>query len=348
MRAAIVFRQALCAGSGAQRWICQPKRATLATLAMRGGAHVHSATVGDPPSDPFAKFAEGLMRCNQKCFERVANDIAWNLPADATVLDLGASAGEPSLTIASRSKGLKVVSTDFAAPNLEIGTKRAAALGLSDQVEFHTTDAQDLSHWADDSFDAVTGTYVLMFPPDLDKVCREVRRVLKPGGPFLTTVWQAAPTVDIFGAGLMKMVMTMREAGSLPMPDPDGPPPTNPCNLSNSVPNGKLGDALRAAGFSDVSVEEWAYPICIAGTDPTDVATRYIEGTPFYNEILEFGGEPLLAEAVGVLVKIFEEAGHEMVDLATHVPQWSGVDNPDGLTKGMLFKTNTCLYITCT
>ena len=47
-------------------------------------------------ADPFAKFASGLMRCNQKCFDRVADDLAGRgLPAGAAVLDLGASGGEP-------------------------------------------------------------------------------------------------------------------------------------------------------------------------------------------------------------------------------------------------------------
>ena len=298
-------------------------------------------------ADPFAKFASGLMRCNQKCFDRVADDLAGRgLPAGAAVLDIGASAGEPSLTIASRPGGLRVVSTDKAPPNLALGTARAAARGLSERVEFHTTDAQDLSAWGDGSFDAAVGTYVLMFTPDVAQACREVRRVLKPRSPFITTVWQPPPAVDIFGSGLMKMVATLREAGSLPMPDPNGPPPTNPCNLANAAPEGALGDALRAAGFTDVAAEEWAYPICIAGRDAEDVASRYLEATPFHGQILEAGGEPLLAEAVGVMVKIFEAAGHEMVELGEHVPEWSGVDNPDGLTEGMLFKTNTCLYVT--
>ena len=45
-------------------------------------------------ADPFAKFASGLMRCNQKCFDRVADDLAGRgLPAGAAVLDIGASAG---------------------------------------------------------------------------------------------------------------------------------------------------------------------------------------------------------------------------------------------------------------
>ena len=32
-------------------------------------------------------------------------------------------------------------------------------------------------------------------------------------------------------------------------------------------------------------------------------------------------------------------------DEHTTLPQWSGVDNPDGLTTGVLSKTNTCLCV---
>ena len=290
--------------------------------------------------------AEGIMRGNQKVFNRVAADIAGRgLPAGAAVLDLGASGGEPSLTIASTAKDLRVVSTDFAPPNKAIGEKRAKAFGLSDRVEFHTTDAQDLSTWADGTFDAAVGTYVLMFTPDVAQVCSEVARVLKPGSPFITAVWQPPAKVDLFGKGLMAMVGAMRESGGLPMPDPDGPPPTNPCNLADAAPDGPLGDALRAAGFADVTAEEWTYPVCVAGRDFADVAARFIEATPFYGQILEAGGEANLEEAIKVMVKIFEDAGHEMIDLADHVPEWSGVDNPEGLATGLLFKSNTCLYV---
>ena len=143
----------------------------------------------------------------------------------------------------------------------------------------------------------------------------------------------------------MAMVGAMRESGGLPMPDPDGPPPTNPCNLADAAPDGPLGDALRAAGFADVTAEEWTYPVCIAGKDFADVAARFIEATPFHGQILEAGGEANLEKAHKVMVKIFEDAGHEMIDLADHVPEWSGVDNPEGLTTGLLFKSNTCLYV---
>ena len=161
-------------------------------LVLTSKTHALSAD----PSKGFAIFARNVMRGNQRCFSRVADDLAQRgLPDGARVLDLGASAGEPSLTIASR--GFRVVSTDFAPPNKNLGEKRAAAFGLSDRVEFHTADAQDLSRWGDGTFDACVGTYVLMFTPDVERVCREVRRVLKPGAPFITTVWQPPARVDI-------------------------------------------------------------------------------------------------------------------------------------------------------
>ena len=161
-------------------------------LVLTSKTHALSAD----PSKGFAIFARNVMRGNQRCFSRVADDLAQRgLPNGARVLDLGASAGEPSLTIASR--GFRVVSTDFAPPNKALGETRAAAFGLSDRVEFHTADAQDLSRWGDGTFDACVGTYVLMFTPDVERVCREVRRVLKPGAPFITTVWQPPARVDI-------------------------------------------------------------------------------------------------------------------------------------------------------
>ena len=161
-------------------------------LVLTSKTHALSAD----PSKGFAIFARNVMRGNQRCFSRVADDLAQRgLPNGARVLDLGASAGEPSLTIASR--GFRVVSTDFAPPNKALGATRAAAFGLSDRVEFHTADAQDLSRWGDGTFDACVGTYVLMFTPDVERVCREVRRVLKPGAPFITTVWQPPARVDI-------------------------------------------------------------------------------------------------------------------------------------------------------
>ena len=82
----------------------------------------------------------------------------------------------------------------------------------------------------------------------------------------------------------------------------------------------------------------------VVRADVDDVAARFLEGTPFHNDILDAGGAPLLQEARRLLAS--NVAGFAIVDLADHVPEWAGVDNPDGLAKGLLFPTNTCLYVT--
>ena len=62
-----------------------------------------------------------------------------------------------------------------------------------------------------------------------------------------------------------------------------------------------------------MAAEEWSYPIVIAGADVYDVAARFLEGTPFHNDILDAGGAPLLQEARRLLAS--NVAGFDIVDL---------------------------------
>ena len=41
----------------------------------------------------------------------------------------------------------------------------------------------------DDSFDVVIANHVLFYCDDLDMVCREIKRVLKPGGTFICSTY---------------------------------------------------------------------------------------------------------------------------------------------------------------
>ena len=66
-------------------------------LVLTSKTHALSAD----PSKGFAIFARNVMRGNQRCFSRVADDLAQRgLPDGARVLDLGASAGEPTIKVA--------------------------------------------------------------------------------------------------------------------------------------------------------------------------------------------------------------------------------------------------------
>ena len=64
----------------------------------------------------------------------------------------------------------------------------AAAQPGAERVIWRQADAQALP-FADGSFDAVLCQFGVMFFPDRATAYREAKRVLKPGGRFLFSVW---------------------------------------------------------------------------------------------------------------------------------------------------------------
>jgi ubiquinone/menaquinone biosynthesis C-methylase UbiE len=105
------------------------------------------------------------------------------------ILDVAAASGEPSLSLAASLPNAKIIATDLAESYLPLGRTLAEAAGLSDQVTFEAADGENLSQYADNSFDVVTCSLGLMFFPDEAKGLSEFYRVLKPNGILAVTVW---------------------------------------------------------------------------------------------------------------------------------------------------------------
>jgi SAM-dependent methyltransferase len=72
---------------------------------------------------------------------------------------------------------------------------RAKSVGTERPVEWRQADAQDLP-FPDHVFDAVVCQFGVMFFPDKPKAFAEARRVLKPGGVYLFSVWDDIATND--------------------------------------------------------------------------------------------------------------------------------------------------------
>ena len=67
--------------------------------------------------------------------------------------------------------------------------------GLDNRFSFHSFDCHEIPY-PDSSFDLVIANHVLFYC-DIPKVCREVQRVLKPGGAFLCSAYGSAHMEEI-------------------------------------------------------------------------------------------------------------------------------------------------------
>ncbi|HWO57878.1 MAG TPA: class I SAM-dependent methyltransferase [bacterium] len=159
------------------------------------------------------------------------------------ILDLACGTGEPALAAAGRIDGGRVVALDFVEEMLDFAREKAAARRLTN-IEFQRTDAEAL-RFANDSFDAVTMRFGLMFLPDPLACAQKAYRVLKPGGRFVAACW-ADPKDNRWAS--MPMRIIRRELNL------ETPPPGSP-GLFAFADRSRFESVLHEAGFHHVSVE---------------------------------------------------------------------------------------------
>jgi ubiquinone/menaquinone biosynthesis C-methylase UbiE len=97
-----------------------------------------------------------------------------NVPAGATVIDVGC--GEGVLSILLAKKGCRVTGVDLSAPNIESAKKYAEDAGVSDRVTFLVGDAEHIPV-GDQSFDYAVSSHVLEHLPHFQKGAEELNRI---------------------------------------------------------------------------------------------------------------------------------------------------------------------------
>ncbi len=100
------------------------------------------------------------------------------------VLELGCGGGP--VAVAMAAQGAKVIAIEPSAEQIGHARRLCEREGVS--VELHQGDLADLAFVRADSIDMVVSVYTLGLVEDLDRVFRQVHRVLKPEAAFLVSL----------------------------------------------------------------------------------------------------------------------------------------------------------------
>jgi SAM-dependent methyltransferase len=110
--------------------------------------------------------------------------IQMQVPSDARVLDVGCGSGWAARLLAQQAHAGQVVGIDVS--DEMIGVAREQSKTLTN-VEFRVASAEGLP-FPDNSFTHAFSMESLYYYADIAKALREIHRVLKPGGVFVTVV----------------------------------------------------------------------------------------------------------------------------------------------------------------
>jgi len=184
------------------------KAAASLTDPMGGGATAGpTASDGSPlPDRTLPSFERDVQRMfthiagGYEWFDHVAslgNDVLWRPRAlwdldrfrrpgpVSRVLDIGCGTGELARLVARHYGSAYVLGADFTRAMLENAARRSVARPEHARLDYARATALKLP-FADGTFDLVTNAFVARNLSDLAVAFREVHRVLRPGGVFLT------------------------------------------------------------------------------------------------------------------------------------------------------------------
>ncbi|MFN2581241.1 MAG: class I SAM-dependent methyltransferase [Candidatus Dormibacteria bacterium] len=146
-----------------------------------------------------------------------------DLAPDDVLIDVGCGRGSLGIWVAEQS-GARLLGLDASEVAVEQARNRAGSLGAEHgRIDFRVGSLED-TKLSDGTADALMCIDSIAFADDIARAAREMRRVVQPGGRIVVTGWEAADRADT--------------------------------SLPERLRAVDLGNQLRAAGLSDVNIEE--------------------------------------------------------------------------------------------
>jgi ubiquinone/menaquinone biosynthesis C-methylase UbiE len=228
-------------------------------------ADTHTAFAGSIP-----KFYDSLMV--PMIFAAYAQHMAQRVAAfsPGAVLETAAGTGVVTRALAPRlGAHARYVVTDLNQPMLDHAATRQ---GADARIAWQQADALHLP-FTDGAFDVVCCQFGVMFFPDRVAGYAEARRVLRPGGHWVFSVWDRIEN-NAFADEVTHALATVF--------------PDNPPRFAALVPHGyhevaQIREELGRAGFTDIRIE--TREAVSHAASARDAATAYCQGTPLRNEI---------------------------------------------------------------
>jgi len=210
------------------------------------------------------------------------------IAAATSVLDVGSGLGGPARFLAA-NYGCRVTGVDLSEPFVDAARYLSERTGLGELTTFRAASALELP-FADGQFDTVLLQHVAMNIGDRDRLYREIRRVLKPGGRFAT--------YDVVSNG-----------GDLHYPVPWAAKP----DVSFLLTAAATCDAIESAGFRATTwrddtelAKAWIGTLRDAGPPPSP-NLGVAMGPEFAQAVFNLGRN-LMEGRIGILTAVFETA----------------------------------------
>jgi len=205
-------------------------------------------------------------------FEHYAADLAARVAARSPqhVLEIAAGTGVVTRAmLRALPRSVEIIATDLYPAMLE----RAAAHTLPRPVAFQQADAMELP-FDDQTFDVVVIQFGVMFFPDKPKALSEARRVLRPGGALIFSVWDRIDENELAAAIHVALAEFF----------PDDPPMFLPRAPYGYFDHAAIAADVAAGGFRNPP-EIVTVPARSRASNASDAAVGYCHGSPLRAEI---------------------------------------------------------------